>query len=174
MKKPAFTLIEVLMAVTVFTLFIGFAIGAYLNLHQALHKAEERRHLLLESEVILHRLSAAIKVDAVDYNAYAEDMGALLGGPIEGSVLHLKEGGTYSWDELESTLLWTDGTAEEILTKDPVKLTLLKFRIFPGMNPYEAASSADYYQPTVQINLQLSLNEEVLDFQTSATSRIYR
>ena len=53
-QKAAFTLIEMIIAITVFTIFIGFAISAYLTFHRADQDALTNRSLLMESEAILN------------------------------------------------------------------------------------------------------------------------
>lgn len=73
MKKTyssAFTLIEMIIAITVFTLFIGFAMGGYLTFHRAQQEAAISRTMLLESERVMSQLTTALKENALAYEFY--------------------------------------------------------------------------------------------------------
>lgn len=70
-NRDAFTLIEMIIAITVFTIFIGFAISAYLTFHRADQDALTSRSLLMDSEAILNELSDATRENKINYGAYA-------------------------------------------------------------------------------------------------------
>ncbi len=70
-NREAFTLIEMIIAITVFTIFIGFAISAYLTFHRADQDALTNRSLLMDAEAILNELSDATRENKINYDAYA-------------------------------------------------------------------------------------------------------
>ena len=99
MKKntslPAFTLLEVLVAITVFSIFIGFAISAYLSFHRADQEALVTRTLVMEGGQVVDALSADIKANRIDFDFYQVDDGAeadLLGGVRSSLFTSLLEG----------------------------------------------------------------------------------
>lgn len=201
-KAPAFTLLEMIIAITVFTIFIGFAIATYLTFHRADQEALAMRSVLFETQGTMDLLTEAVKENAVDYDYYNEDSaedvlsdafdGLELSGShtVTGSTLVLRSAdGTqliYTWDSEEETLslqaVDADGVASDptLLHNETTRVTYAQFRIFPDMNPYEnATESAVQYQPTVRIELTFAvpgrINEEVtVDLQTSVTSRFYQ
>ncbi|MBU0982154.1 prepilin-type N-terminal cleavage/methylation domain-containing protein, partial [Patescibacteria group bacterium] len=65
MTKKAFTLVEMIIAITIFTVFIGFAMSGYLVFHRAQQEVAISRSVLMESEEILSVISSAIKADAI-------------------------------------------------------------------------------------------------------------
>ena len=85
--RKAFTLIEMIIAITVFTIFIGFAISAYLTFHRADEDALTNRTLLMDSEAILNELSDATRENKIDYEAYAASSGGDCGSSTEPSSL---------------------------------------------------------------------------------------
>lgn len=73
LNKPAFTLLEMIIAITVFTIFIGFAISTYLTFHRADQEALAMRSLMLEAQGTMDLLISSIKENAIDYDEfYAE------------------------------------------------------------------------------------------------------
>jgi len=184
--RPAFTLLEMIIAITVFTIFIGFAISTYLSFHRADQEALEERSLMLEIQGSMDTLSEAVRNNTIDYTA-----------PLEANTLHLlsPDGLTqtvYTWEEKEGTLsVQLFNAAGEVLAgySNPVllhgentKVTYASFRVFPELNPYDEANASNddvQYQPTVQIKLKFSVPGRVrptvdLDLQTSVTSRFYQ
>lgn len=70
---PAFTLLEMIIAITVFTIFIGFAISTYLTFHRADQEALAMRSLMLEAQGTMDLLISSIKENTIDYDEfYAE------------------------------------------------------------------------------------------------------
>ncbi|MFA4815040.1 MAG: type II secretion system protein [Candidatus Gracilibacteria bacterium] len=185
LKKSAFTLLEMIIAITVFTIFIGFAISTYLTFHRADQEALAMRSLMLETQGTMDVLIAAVKKNTIDYDYY--------GGDEDESTLALlsPDGKThtiYAWDGTEKTLsvhtMDSDGKESEptALHSETTSVNYMRFRIFPNANPYTLgpdAEDAQYYQPTVQMEVTFAMpgriQEEVtVDFQTSVTSRFYQ
>jgi prepilin-type N-terminal cleavage/methylation domain-containing protein len=75
-RQSAFTLIEVIIAVTVFTIFMGLSIGAYLSFHRAQQDAATTRALLLEMESVFNSVTQSIHENQIDYEAFASVSGA--------------------------------------------------------------------------------------------------
>ena len=185
-KQDAFTLIEMIIAITVFTVFIGFVMTAYMTFHQSQQEAAIVRSVIFEMESATSLISQSIKENSIDYEIYSGEENLLyLLSPDE--TTHI----LYIWDDEDETLgiqLFDsdgnvmDGYAEPVLLhSEDTKVTNVKFRIFPSTDPYGIPVNSDqeYYQPNVQMAMTFErpgrIREDVvIDFQTSVTSRIYQ
>lgn len=197
-KKGAFTLLEMIIAITVFTIFIGFAMSSYLSLHRAQEESGAERNMLFEAQNVMDILVDAIKENKIDYEAYQSEKswagdvlgqtvgryydlgfgGNVLGG---GDLYLVSPGGdslVFEWDS-ESGMLSMNG---EGMLSDAVSVKYLNFEIFPDADPYDQENSMDddvQFQPIVQIDITFATpgrvrDEVTLDFQTSVTSRFYQ
>jgi len=183
--RPAFTLLEMIIAITVFTIFIGFSISTYLMFHRADQEALATRSLMLETQGTLDFITDAVKENTIDYAYYNEDSSEdILSGvrsdlftnfdfgnshSINDSTLALRsaDGKTetvFIWDEEAETLsLFTideEGTESVpvLLHSETTSVPYVNFRIFPDENPYDDPSKdAIQYQPTVQIKITFSM-----------------
>jgi prepilin-type N-terminal cleavage/methylation domain-containing protein len=203
-SSNAFTLIEMVIAITVFTIFIGFVMATYLTFHRAQQEAAITRNLILEAESTLGLLTDSLQENMIDYDRYAADdpsrADALYNlvrdahfGLLDGSdalvtnTLYLvgSDGAeiAFFWDEENGELGMQEGEGDLILLhSEGVSASYVGFEIFPDVNPYESENISDddvQFQPIVQVNLSLSapgrIREEVIvDLQTSITSRFYQ
>ncbi|QQR55395.1 type II secretion system protein [Candidatus Peregrinibacteria bacterium] len=190
--RAAFTLIEMIIAITVFTIFIGFAISTYLVFHRSNQDALTQRSLLMEAEALLNEISDAARENRIDYVTYA-DQNVLGGeGALEVETLYLvspdgQERTVYSWDAEQEALsmqrldaLGNALTEAQVLHSENLTVSDVNFRIFPSQNPYENRSEdALQYQPMVTFTLNFSMpgrmDEEIqLELHTSVTSRFYQ
>lgn len=69
---PAFTLIEMIIAITVFSIFIGFAVSSYLAFHRADQEALVDRSLMMEAGQVMDLLTADIQANKIDYEYYED------------------------------------------------------------------------------------------------------
>lgn len=180
-QKPAFTLIEMIIAITVFTIFIGFAISAYLTFHRADQDALTNRSLLMESEAILNELSDATRQNKIDYDSYASGSGFF-------SLYLISPDGSeqtiYTWDPDEETLsveriLNGASSGEYPLNSENLSVTYVNFEVFPEEDPYADSSYELQYQPMVRFDLNFSMpgrmdTELTLELSTTVTSRYYQ
>jgi prepilin-type N-terminal cleavage/methylation domain-containing protein len=199
MQKSAFTLIEMIIAITVFTIFIGFAISAYLTFHRADQDALTKRSLLMEAEAILNELSDATRQNKIDYDSYT---GGSSGGVFPKSTLKISLGDArneqtlylispdgseqieYTWDADEETLSverFVEGVSsgEYVLNSENLAITYVNFKIFPQEDPYADTSYEFQYQPMVRFDLNFSMPgrmdpELTLELSTTVTSRYYQ
>ncbi|MEK7146482.1 MAG: prepilin-type N-terminal cleavage/methylation domain-containing protein [Patescibacteria group bacterium] len=122
-KSSAFTLVEVLISITIFVIFMGMSLGAYLTFHRAQLEASITRGMMLEGEQIMNVLTTAVKENRVAYSAYEPDNTFNSVIPVNFSLFSLPEGAIEtdtlilseldSGDELE--IHWD--AEEEILTQ---------------------------------------------------------
>lgn len=186
-EREAFTLIEMIIAITVFTIFIGFSISAYLTFHRADQDALTTRSLLMDSEAILNELSDATRENKIDYDAYSGLSSC--GGSGSGSLYLISSDGeektVYTWyvdtESLSVARFAADCTAlseEQQLNSENLAVSYVNFEIFPAANPYDDPTTTQY-QPIVIFDLSFSMagrmtEELTLDLRTSVTSRFYQ
>lgn len=185
MTPPAFTLLEMIIAITVFTIFIGFAISTYLMFHRADQEALAMRSLMLETQGTMDLIADAVKENTIDYAFYSEDLDSDIlanvrtdlftnfdfanSHTITDSTLALRSPDGQSetvfiWDEDEETLsLFTIdensvASTPVLLHSETTRVPYVNFRIFPDENPYEnSTDDAIQFQPTVQIEITFSM-----------------
>jgi len=194
-KRAAFTLIEMIIAITVFTIFIGFSISAYLAFHRADQDALVVRSLLMEGQGIMDKLSSAVKENRIAYSAYKDSVS---GENIETATLYLlsadkKNIYVYSWNSDDQTLQLQafdstsgaplDGYSNPIqLNSENAKVSYLEFKIFPSVDPYSSKNKQVdnvQFQPVATIDMTMEIpgraQEKVsVSLHTAATSRYYK
>lgn len=188
----AFTLIEMIIAITVFTIFIGFVMSTYLSFHRAQQEAALTRSLLLESEATFGLLVDSLKSQMIDYDRYAgEDSSSsdaqfriaekFYFGVLDSSdtlitdTLYLIDADgvqtAYVWDEDEETLsLQTEnedgGLDIDLLHSEGINASFVSFEIFPDVDPYDSENTSDddlQFQPIVQLVMAFSMPGRVRD-----------
>ena len=164
-NKPAFTLIEMVIAITVFTLFIGLAMGTYLTFHRAQQEAARTRALILEMESLMVHIEEALHEHPLDYDNVAA----------EGNTLFMDEV-WFTWDEEEGDLFLHEQGQATQLNNSTTEVSYVSFRVFPDENPYtNIEDDSLQFQPIVQVQLQLSTpGSQSVDIETSITSRFYQ
>jgi prepilin-type N-terminal cleavage/methylation domain-containing protein len=193
----AFTLVEMILAITIFSTFIGFVLTTYVTFHRVQQEAAVTREVLMEAENVLLDLTDALKENFIDFDAYAigQGSGDILGDvegiaqteALESNTLYLisPDGAAviYDWDELVRELVLQQGEAEaERIHSEDVYVSHLSFEIFPSVDPYDSVNVGNddaQFQPIVKIKMTFAASgrasEEVdVSFETSVTSRFYQ
>ena len=193
--RSAFTLIEMIIAITVFVIFIGFVMAAYLTCHRSQAQVAATRSMLLEGEAIFNRLGDLMDDHKIYFEYYntSVDHAADVDYSLETQELVL-----ISLDEEEVVMLSWEASEEDeekgnlfltIDDEEPIQLNALgtsvnfmSFRIFPNDNPYLVANQSDssfpHFQPHIQVKMTMgregSSEDVILDLQTTLTSRFYQ
>jgi len=183
-KRPAFTLMEMLVSITIFTLFIGFAMGSMNFFYRVQREAAQERFLLMEMQSALDHMTLFLQEHPLDYSAYAENSGGgLFVLDAEGNhwSIVLEEGKLLE-RAVDSAGQPLPGYAEARPLQDPaVVVDEFKVQVYPEKDPYASENrgeDAAQYQPIVGIDLVGSLPGRVrenltVDLHTSVTSRLY-
>lgn len=179
-NAPAFTLMEMVIAITVFTVFIGFSVSTFVRFYQVEKEAAATRTLLLETQSILESIKQDLAENKIDYAYYNGGFSADLLGVSQNAptvarftselVLRSPDGSVqtrYIWDSFTESLTLQrldkngqpfPGYFEPLVLEGPyTDVTHVLFRIFPADNPFDSANvSKDglQFQPNVQIELE--------------------
>jgi prepilin-type N-terminal cleavage/methylation domain-containing protein len=183
-KRPAFTLMEMLVSITIFTLFIGFAMGSMNFFYRVQREAAQERFLLMEMQGVLDHTTRLLHDHYIDYEAYAQSTS-------QGIFVLDSKGNKWSIlveDEklfergVDSSGQPLPGYTEPRLLHDPaVRIDEFQLSLFPEKDPYAPENRGQddlQYQPIIGIDLVGSLPGRVrdvlsVDLHTSVTSRFY-
>lgn len=185
-KLPAFTLIELLISISIFMVFVGVAGGTYTSLVKANKQANDMQKLYGEVRFVLDSLATDIRSGELDFQCISvadrdpwclQDMvlGIIKKNGTE-RVLYRFLASTHQLETLhqsrnDTRLLWS-GSEWKPLFGASVPIQELSFNVFPTLNPYEQGNAEDdalQFQPAVTI----ALTAGNFNFQTTYTSRVY-
>ncbi|MBT4384431.1 type II secretion system protein [Candidatus Peregrinibacteria bacterium] len=186
-SKPAFTLIEMTISITVFTIFIGFSMATYISFHRAQQEAAATRSLLMELDSVMNIMTSSLLENKIDYDYYAlegdhdalraqgnellADLSLLGSDALQTSVLALR-----SSDGNEQIIFkWFDGVLtmqkfdeegaqdgymeSDVLHSLHTNVDYMNFEIFPGKDPYDLENSKeDNLQYQPIVQLNLTLS----------------
>ncbi|MFT7184555.1 MAG: prepilin-type N-terminal cleavage/methylation domain-containing protein [Oceanicoccus sp.] len=194
-KREAFTLIEMVIAITVFVIFIGFVMAAYLTFHRSQTQVAATRSMLLEGEAIFNRLGDLMDDHKINFEYYNTESEF---GTDASYTLEVQDLVLISLDEEEVVHVYWEESEEdedegnlfyELDGEDPIQLNALgtsvdfmSFRIFPDDNPYSIENQSDpdfpHFQAHIQVKMTLgrvaNSDDVILDLQTTLTSRFYQ
>ncbi|MEK7524039.1 MAG: type II secretion system protein [Patescibacteria group bacterium] len=190
-NSAAFTLIELVISISVFMLFLSIAAGAYTSLVSANRRANEMQNMYREVRFAFDSISQDIRGGVPDYSCI--DTTRLDVECLENQNQNLKVIAIMSKTALARTLYKFDATAKKLLalrqtrpakdqtwtgsnwqplTSETLPLEDVSFSAFPAKDPYASANfslDAIQWQPTIGIKL----TARGLHFQTTYTSRTY-
>jgi len=79
MRHPrAFTLIELIVSLTIFTLFVGVIASTFIVMSRSLQQANEVRKVYTEARGLMDRLTQDIRLYTLDYDCYEDSQNATL------------------------------------------------------------------------------------------------
>jgi prepilin-type N-terminal cleavage/methylation domain-containing protein len=191
-----FTLIEILVALTIFSWVVTIATDIFLNSYRTQRKTEKLQEVSRVGGVIMEQIVKEIRENKIDYSYYVEH-------PEEGNRLAKTTLALKDWEgkpilfkkSLEDDLecpqgsspclkISNDGQHWSSLTPQGVRLKDLRFYLFPLKNPFQFNLDLLNYeaqeQPYVLILLSLeavntSAKERTsLTLQTSVSSMVYQ
>lgn len=187
-----FTLIEMLISITLFMSFLGLVASSYTSLVSANRKAKEIQTLYNDVRFVFDTLASEIRSGAIDYTCIEREiLDPLcldnLNTPKQKVMAIVHENGKkrsmYTFDDAAkkilvlhqsraSNLLAWPPASWESLTSEKFPLENLNFQIFPLKNPYDAANASSdetQFQPSVTIFMKV----KGFDFRTTYSSRTY-
>lgn len=186
----AFTLIEMLISISIFMIFIGIAANSYMSLASANKKANEMQKLYRDARFVFDTVSTEVRSGALDYSCLnGTDVHCLANlnstNPKVIALAHNRG--------LQRTFIKYDEAAKNIMTMRQSRETTasawpeneweavapanfpledFSFSVFPLKNPYDARNAFEdeiQYQPSVTVTLKAG----GFDFRTTYSSRTY-
>ena len=198
-QKKGFTLVELLVAMTIFVAFIGILIGSYTSIVRAQRDANEYRIMYSEARQVFETLVFNLREGMVDYAAYTGSV--VSGQPLSELTLISK-------DALRRTKIIYNGETKKVSIKqgflppntrpcinavypfdEPVdlnsselKVTDFKVYVAPIIDPYALENfdkHGNQFHPFVTIFAEFTREYPggkepfVINLQTTVSSRIY-
>lgn len=167
-KKSGFTLVEIIVSVTIFAIMMSIAVASFLNLSVTLKKQNIQRKLYSEISRIVEDTDRLGKFFTIDYEAYGETLDVAGGS---GKLILLSKDGqhriTMEVPEGETSLMtykekkeaaqfvpetgFEDGRPQA-LTSEGLLMEHARFFIFPAQA--ESAAGEPSFQPKVTLVLK--------------------
>lgn len=186
-SSPAFTLMEMVIAITVFTVFIGASISTYTRFFEVEKEAAATRTLMMELQAVMDLMSQDLKDNKIDYDYYRSSMALDPLGEAQNvpstarfspELVLLSPDGEmqwrYVWDSFDEDLSLQifDGEGQPLPGyMEPIDLngpyttvSHVSFRIFPAVDPFDLqykGQDAVQFQPNVQIELEFETPSRV-------------
>lgn len=190
-SKSAFTLIEMLISISILMIFLGIVAGSYTTLVSANRKANDAQKLYRDARFVFDILAAELHNGTLDYSCLdaTNGMDPLCLENQTGdkqtmlAVTHDKgkSRSVFKFDASDKkikvlhqarTAAGWDGGEFENLTSDKFPLEDFSFSAFPLKNPYESLNAGDddvQFQPAVTIAMKVG----DLNLRTTYSSRTY-
>lgn len=198
-QKKGFTLVELLVAMTIFVAFIGILIGSYTSIVRAQREANEYRIMYSEARQVFETLVFNLRDGMVDYAAYTGSV--VSGQPLSELTLISKDASR------RTKINYNNGTgkvsieqgrlqpdtrpcinaaylfdAPVVLNSDELKVTDFKVYVAPVIDPYALENfdkHGNQFHPMVTIYAEFTREYPggkepfVINLQTTVSSRIY-
>lgn len=190
-NNRGFTLVEMLVAMAIFVIFVGVILNSYTTIVRSQREANEYRIMYSEAREMFDYLSLKLRDGMVDYGFYREGG---VGGVMDSLVLVSKDASEriyLSYDpadeDFDVKVNAFDGKNDlDLLSEfsfgDEVKIKELSFYVSPSNDPYDNDfydQDAIQFQPKVTVyarfERELSGAREpfVMDLETTVSSRVY-
>lgn len=172
--EKGFTLAEVLVTIFVFLLALTAIIGIFTSVLTAQRKINAERKLDQNTRFGFEELTRRIRSSKIDYVKQA-----VLPQPFLASEhLYLLSGSGESWHfflNSQNLAFENNGAAPVNLFGDEIKVTNLKFYIFPQASPYFGGVDPNQSRVTVYLAAEnrQGQSKAVTTLQTTITSRVY-
>ncbi len=129
-KNPAFTLVELIIAITVFSIFVAFGMTGFSVFHRVQQDSATSRDLMFQIDDAMNLITEAVKENKIDYDYYAcvQDTKPIL-DPAEltasiKAAIRSSSCGVDSINPNSLVLISTDGNKRIIFTWDISEQTL--------------------------------------------------
>lgn len=181
--SEGFTLVEMLISISVLMIFLALASGSYTSLVSANRRANSTQKLYHEVRNVFDTLASEVRGGSIDYSQN-NILGILHGNDGSGAA---DTRSLFQYDKTKKRILVlhqssVPGLAENIwasqesdwqpLTSEEFPVDDFSFTVFPAKNPYQAEHANDdslQVQPSVAISLTMNGYE----FRTTYSSRTY-
>lgn len=178
--RKAFTLIELIVSMTIFTIFVGVVTSTFIFTSRALREANEVRKVYGEARFLMDQLTQDVRLNTVDYKCLKNEVGyetdlfkecefydvvllPLISSDGQHRIIYRFEANQFSilkldWNEaLDQWDLALGFTGFETFKMQNVQLETVSFTVVPQDNPYEDGNFLDnelQFQPSVNIHIE--------------------
>lgn len=192
-QRGGFTLVEMLIAMSIFVIFVGVLIGSYSSIVRSQQEANDYRVMYSEARRVFDTITMELREGIVDYGNtnYRCGFNEFSGGVGE-LMLVAKDGvkTLFYYDDNEQVVRLSKGhnPGEDAILEDAValhsaelKVTEFKMYVYPVVDPYDPQyvfNDALQFQPMVTVFAKFEKEKGdgipyTVDFQTTISSRIY-
>ncbi len=170
-KQKGFTLVELLISMSIFVIFMGVIINSYTAIVRSQRDTNDYRIMYVEAREIFETVSAELKNAAINYN----QIGVNFNGAVKDLEFISKDGlvtNKIRYDEVEGIVYLND----KPLNGDEVRVTEFAFYVSPKFDPYNP-DNVEYaslqFQPKVTVEAKFERKEYELNLRTTISSRFY-
>ena len=173
MKHSAFTLIEMLISISIFMIFIAILGGSYTSLVRANRTANEAQKTYREVRFVFDTLASEIRGGRLDYSCIdmsgldvlcldnqtageKKVLGILRNGGLSRTLFKFMDKKILVLSQTRAALLapWATTRDWQPLTTEELNIDTAYFTVFPLRDPYASSNALDnevQWQPTVSI-----------------------
>jgi len=191
--KSGFTLIEMLVAMAIFVVFVGILVNSYSSIVKAYHEANDYRKMYVEARDIFETLTRELRDGMVDYEHVDYSFSVDNNNPTEWHFI--SKDARYRTDlkynnisgELrliksdlnpgsDICIYYTPVDADGELLNPNIGINNFNLLISPVKDPYDDANvylDTVQFQPMVTIYAEFEFEGHSFELQTSLSSRIY-
>lgn len=171
LNKKGFTLVEMLVAMSIFVVFVGILLNSYTSIVRSQRDANDYRVMYAEARHVFDSVIAEFREGMVDYSKIA---------PVTEDEVHViskdGRGVEISFEEGEGIVKIGD-----VVLNNDVRVTKFDISYHPPVDPYSSDhvyEDGNQFHPMVTIDASFEkekVNGEMyeVDFKTSVSSRIY-
>ncbi len=174
-NKKGFTMIELLVSMSIFMVFIGLSASSYIGLMKANQHASEMQQTYRDIRHVFDTIADEVHNNQIDYNCFALNNGdadCIQNGTTPNVIaftssdkefiyrrLYSFSDGTVkvkNQKKLPNDLSWATTADAVALTSEQTKFSDVSFSFFPLKNPYDSENVADatvQWQPSVSISI---------------------
>lgn len=191
--NKGFTLVELLVAMSIFVVFLGVLMSSYTSIIRAQHEANNYRVMYSEARHVFETITQELRNGMVGYDFYNSSPPPSGGDSIEiidksglqktiiSFVEPVPDEGIGRINYKTFALSNASVVEENYLNSDAVSVDDLSFYVYPSKDPYNNANVDDnalQFQPMITVSATFSRNRTnkepyFLTLQTTISSRIY-
>ena len=181
--KKGFTLIEMLVAMTIFVVFIGVIISSYASIVQSQKHTNDFRIVYADARSVFETLVLDLRDGMVDYASY-HGHAVPVGNGLQELYLVSKDAAVktkivYKVDEKSVFVSQGPDFSDAVKLNNNVNIVDFKMYVSPVIDPYDpqfVANDKNQFQPKVTIYAEFGEekgDESNVKLQTTISSRIY-
>ncbi|NIA02467.1 MAG: prepilin-type N-terminal cleavage/methylation domain-containing protein [Nitrospirae bacterium] len=190
LNKKGFTLIEMMVAMAIFVMFLGVLIGSYTDIVKSQQEANDYRVLYSEARRVFDKITEEVRNGAIYYKNidYRSDNQSLVLISMDGDR-HV----VFEYDEDEENIWFGEDILEEqirkqtdylLISPDNDRISVTEFNVFvsPVDDPYKLENTFNdglQFQPKVTVFATFEMERRKggtpysVDLQTTVSSRSY-